>query len=208
MHWVTCTDSMHWQHHTDRPTDLDLIHWLAVLWCGDAVLHDSYIPGDGAELGSCIIIPARFVGEATAPTFYYWLDGIVRSPATATAIYGSLYLVLILCCHFVCCVCDNNRKRQNSNRYSFCSTNKCAVRFKKIAGRCVWAHESRRLPPAGHAWSEFFFLFLSHRHTQRTLSLCVSSRFFYATEMSSIKQLLWTSRLSAYSAFAQSFKEY
>jgi len=40
--------------------------------------YDFYIPGDGAELGSCIIIPARFVGEATTPTFYYWVDGIVE----------------------------------------------------------------------------------------------------------------------------------
>jgi len=34
-----------------------------------------YIPLD-AELGSCIVIPARYVGEAVSPTFYLWTDGI------------------------------------------------------------------------------------------------------------------------------------
>jgi hypothetical protein len=37
---------------------------------------DFYIPGDGAELGKCMIIPARFVGEATTPTFFYFIDGL------------------------------------------------------------------------------------------------------------------------------------
>jgi len=39
---------------------------------------DFYIPGGGAELGNCILIPARFVGEATTPTFYFMLDGVVE----------------------------------------------------------------------------------------------------------------------------------
>jgi len=39
---------------------------------------DFYIPGGGAELGKCIIIPARFVGEAVTPTFYYWVDGLIE----------------------------------------------------------------------------------------------------------------------------------
>jgi hypothetical protein len=29
-----------------------------------------------AELGSCMLIPARYVGEAVAPTFYFFEDGI------------------------------------------------------------------------------------------------------------------------------------
>jgi len=37
---------------------------------------DFYIPGEGAELGKCMIIPARFVGEATTPTFFYFIDGL------------------------------------------------------------------------------------------------------------------------------------
>ena len=32
--------------------------------------------GDGAELGSCMIVPARYIGEATAPIFYVFTDGI------------------------------------------------------------------------------------------------------------------------------------
>jgi len=39
---------------------------------------DFYIPGDGAELGKCMIIPARYIGEATSPTFYYFADGLVE----------------------------------------------------------------------------------------------------------------------------------
>jgi len=34
-----------------------------------------YMPQD-AELGACIVIPARYVGEALSPTFYLWADGI------------------------------------------------------------------------------------------------------------------------------------
>jgi len=34
-----------------------------------------YMP-DGAELGECIIVPARYEGEAVAPVFYYFFDGI------------------------------------------------------------------------------------------------------------------------------------
>jgi hypothetical protein len=31
---------------------------------------------DDAELGSCMLIPARYIGEATAPIFYIFQDGI------------------------------------------------------------------------------------------------------------------------------------
>jgi len=37
-----------------------------------------YIPGDGASVGSCIIIPARFVGEALTPSFYFFSDGLLE----------------------------------------------------------------------------------------------------------------------------------
>jgi len=36
---------------------------------------DFYMANE-SELGKCMIIPARYVGEATAPTFYYFVDGI------------------------------------------------------------------------------------------------------------------------------------
>jgi len=39
--------------------------------------YEFYIP-DQEELGSCIIIPARYEGEALAPTFYIWADGIAQ----------------------------------------------------------------------------------------------------------------------------------
>lgn len=31
---------------------------------------------DGAELGECMIIPARYIGEATSPVFYYYRAGM------------------------------------------------------------------------------------------------------------------------------------
>lgn len=31
---------------------------------------------DGAELGSCMIVAARYIGESTAPIFYLFADGI------------------------------------------------------------------------------------------------------------------------------------
>jgi hypothetical protein len=39
-----------------------------------------YTCEDG-ELGRCMIIPARYVGEATAPTFYYFSDGLNQKKA-------------------------------------------------------------------------------------------------------------------------------
>jgi len=36
-----------------------------------------YTPNE-ADFGSCIIIPARYEGEALAPVFYYWADGITQ----------------------------------------------------------------------------------------------------------------------------------
>lgn len=35
-----------------------------------------FYTGDQCELGECMIIPARYVGEATAPVFYFFKDGI------------------------------------------------------------------------------------------------------------------------------------
>jgi hypothetical protein len=40
---------------------------------------DFYLPGDGAELGKCMIIPACYVGEATTPTFFYYVDGLIEN---------------------------------------------------------------------------------------------------------------------------------
>jgi len=37
-----------------------------------------YIPNE-ADLQSCVIIPARYVGEALSPTFYLWMDGIIEA---------------------------------------------------------------------------------------------------------------------------------
>jgi len=39
--------------------------------------YEFYI-GNEAELGNCLIIPARYEGEALSPTFYYWVDGITQ----------------------------------------------------------------------------------------------------------------------------------
>jgi len=39
---------------------------------------DFYLPGDGASLGGCMIIPARFIGEATTPSFYFFVDGLIE----------------------------------------------------------------------------------------------------------------------------------
>jgi len=36
-----------------------------------------YLPHN-AEFGQCMIIPARYIGEATAPTFYVVTDGIIQ----------------------------------------------------------------------------------------------------------------------------------
>jgi uncharacterized protein YgfB (UPF0149 family) len=45
-----------------------------------------YLP-DGGELGECIIIPARYIGEAIAPTFYFYKVrfGLVRSPFNSSS---------------------------------------------------------------------------------------------------------------------------
>jgi len=36
---------------------------------------------EGAVLGQCMLIPARYIGEALAPTFYFWVDGLVGEKA-------------------------------------------------------------------------------------------------------------------------------
>jgi len=38
---------------------------------------DFYTASEPAQVGSCMIVPARYVGEATAPTFYFFMDGLV-----------------------------------------------------------------------------------------------------------------------------------
>jgi hypothetical protein len=38
-----------------------------------------YIPGEGATLGSCMLIPARYIGEAVTPSFYFFADGILEN---------------------------------------------------------------------------------------------------------------------------------
>jgi len=42
---------------------------------------DFYSAAEPAALGSCMIIPARYVGEAAAPAFYFFVDGIVGEKA-------------------------------------------------------------------------------------------------------------------------------
>jgi len=49
-------------------------------WFTDDVLanydeYEFYICEEG-EIGKCMIIPARYVGEATAPVFFFYADGI------------------------------------------------------------------------------------------------------------------------------------
>jgi len=39
-----------------------------------------YLPENG-ELGECLIIPARYIGESTAPVFYLFMDGIKSKKA-------------------------------------------------------------------------------------------------------------------------------
>jgi len=51
-------------------------------WITDEVLanfseFDFYYCDEG-EIGKCMIIPARYIGEATAPTFYFFVDGILE----------------------------------------------------------------------------------------------------------------------------------
>jgi len=36
---------------------------------------------ESAILGSCMVIPARYIGEALSPTFYFWVDGLVGEKA-------------------------------------------------------------------------------------------------------------------------------
>jgi hypothetical protein len=42
---------------------------------------DFYSAAEPVTVGSCMIIPARYIGEATAPTFYFYLDGLVGEKA-------------------------------------------------------------------------------------------------------------------------------
>jgi hypothetical protein len=43
--------------------------------CKNFTEYEFYIAND-AEMGSCLIVPARYVGEALSPTFYLWTVGI------------------------------------------------------------------------------------------------------------------------------------
>jgi len=38
--------------------------------------YDFYHAAEPVILGSCMIIPARYIGEAPAPTFYFYMDGL------------------------------------------------------------------------------------------------------------------------------------
>jgi len=38
--------------------------------------YDFYMGAEPAEMSSSMIVPARFIGEAAAPTFYFFVDGI------------------------------------------------------------------------------------------------------------------------------------
>jgi len=40
-----------------------------------------YTGAEPAAIGSCMIIPARYIGEALAPTFYFYVDGLVGEKA-------------------------------------------------------------------------------------------------------------------------------
>jgi len=42
---------------------------------------DLYIPASPAELGECMIIPARWIGDAASPTFYFFVDGLLEEKA-------------------------------------------------------------------------------------------------------------------------------
>jgi len=42
---------------------------------------DFYTGAEPATTGSCMIIPARYVGEAPAPTFYFFVDGMLGEKA-------------------------------------------------------------------------------------------------------------------------------
>jgi len=37
---------------------------------------DFYTAAEPVAVGSCMIVPARYIGEAPAPTFYFYLDGL------------------------------------------------------------------------------------------------------------------------------------
>lgn len=52
--------------------------WIKENVMGNFDEYEFYIP-QGAELGQCCIIPARYVGEAATPTFYYFMDLIEQS---------------------------------------------------------------------------------------------------------------------------------
>jgi len=43
--------------------------------------YDFYTAAEPATLGSCMIVPARYIGEATAPTFYFFMDGLLGEKA-------------------------------------------------------------------------------------------------------------------------------
>jgi hypothetical protein len=42
---------------------------------------DFYLPAEPATLGKCMIIPARYIGEATAPVFYFYVAGLLEEKA-------------------------------------------------------------------------------------------------------------------------------
>jgi len=42
---------------------------------------DFYTASEPAAVGSCMIVPARYIGEAPAPTFYFFVDGLLGEKA-------------------------------------------------------------------------------------------------------------------------------
>jgi len=42
---------------------------------------DFYLPAEPAQMGKCMIIPARYIGEATAPVFYFYAPGLLEEKA-------------------------------------------------------------------------------------------------------------------------------
>jgi hypothetical protein len=39
--------------------------------------YEFYLPNEGV-FGECVIIPARYIGEAEAPIFYFWKNGLIE----------------------------------------------------------------------------------------------------------------------------------
>jgi len=43
--------------------------------------YDFYTASEPVTIGSCMIVPARYIGEAPAPTFYFYMDGLLGEKA-------------------------------------------------------------------------------------------------------------------------------